>query len=111
MSGLRVSAWAAVILVAILLVDRVLLRLESRGWINYRRSKLRGSAATYHFLDVSSVFEHSMRQAIEMKLEEKKSEDKHGDPPAPQDSDDASEPDEPDLSPLPNGQPDSPVRG
>lgn len=84
------------VVVGLLVVDRVLLWAESRGWIYYRRNKPRGGAAVYHFLEMSSIFSPSMQEVIEVKVQEQKQVDEDGDPlspsgaPAP-DSDEATQ--------------------
>lgn len=70
------------ILIAIFIVaDRLLLWCEARGWIYYRRYGLRRGAATYHLLEMSSVFDPGFKQITEVKTEEKELQDEAGDPP------------------------------
>lgn len=69
--------------VVLLAVDRVLLWLEARRWINYRRTGLNRGAATYHTLQLSSIFVPEMQEVIEVKYGEEQQEDDSGDPPGP----------------------------
>lgn len=77
--------WGVVIAVAILTLDRLLLWLESRGWLYYRRNKPRGGAAIYHLMEVHSNLEPGIQEVVEIKLDEQKREDEAGDPPGPGD--------------------------
>jgi hypothetical protein len=71
-------------LVAVLLLgfclDRLLLRAEARGWINYRRNGLSRPGAIYHALELQSIFDPGIRQVIEVRCEERKNQDESGDP-------------------------------
>ena len=79
----RLLATAAVVLLAAFLLDRILLRVEARGWINYRKHGFSRGAAQYHMLELSSVFDPSMQQALEVRYEQRKEQDDSGAPPAP----------------------------
>lgn len=61
-------------------LDRFLLWLEARGWLYYRNSKPGRGAATYHLLEMSSIFEPGMRVAQEILVSEEEQEDEAGDP-------------------------------
>jgi hypothetical protein len=74
-----------VITAVLLIVDRVLLVLESRGWLNYRRAGLSRGAAAYHTLELSSAFNPGFEEVIEVKYAVDKHEDDSGAPPAPDD--------------------------
>jgi hypothetical protein len=65
----------------LLVLDRILLFLESRGWIYYRRTKAGRGASTYHLLEWTSVLDPSQRQVIELRVSEERQEDEAGDPP------------------------------
>lgn len=69
----------------LLILDRVLLALESQGWLNYRRVGLSRGAATYHTLELSSAFDPAFEEVIEAKYAAEKHEDDSGGPPAPDD--------------------------
>jgi hypothetical protein len=73
------------IALVLLILDRLLLILESRGWVNYRRTGLSRGAATYHTLELSSAFDPGFEDVMEVKYAEEKQEDDSGAPPAPDD--------------------------
>jgi hypothetical protein len=77
--------WLVVIVVAVLLVDRLLLRVERAGWINYRRRGLSRGGATYHMLELQSVFNPGTQEVIEVKYGQEKETDESGAPPVPED--------------------------
>jgi hypothetical protein len=72
---------AFVITTVLLVLDRVLLTLESMGWLNYRRVGLSRGAATYHTLELSSAFQPGFEEVIEAKYAAEKNADDSGDPP------------------------------
>ena len=47
--------WVFAGLVALFLLDRLLLRLEHKGWIFYRRTKGPRGGATYHVLSLIHI--------------------------------------------------------
>lgn len=69
------------LIAAFVAADRLLLWCESRGWIYYRRNGLRRGAATYHLLEMSSVFDPGFQQIMELRTEERELQDESGDPP------------------------------
>ena len=73
-------AWIAAALFGLFLLDRSLLWAEARGWIYYRRNKPGRGAATYHLLEMSTIFDPSMRPVQEIRIQEEASEDEAGDP-------------------------------
>jgi hypothetical protein len=74
-------AFIAIIVVLVLIViDRVLLTAEARGWINYRRNGLSRPGALYHTFELHSVFDPGIKQVIEISYEESKAQDFAGDP-------------------------------
>ncbi len=75
--------WTAAIVVALFALDRLLLWLESKGWLYYRRNKPRGGASVYHLMELHSVFEPGIQEVIEIKVHEEQDQDESGDPPAP----------------------------
>jgi len=76
---------AGAVVVGIVLLDRVLLGLEARGWIFYRRNKPNFQNAGSVFLEFQAMFEPRMRHVIEQKRQEQEEEDadEDGDPPVP----------------------------
>ncbi|NIM49272.1 MAG: hypothetical protein GTN78_19835 [Gemmatimonadales bacterium] len=81
---LATVVWSLAILAILVLVDRLLLRLESRGWINYRRRGLSRSGAAYHSLTLQSIFNPGAEHVKEIKYQEVREQDESGDPPAPE---------------------------
>jgi hypothetical protein len=77
--GLRVLVG----LVLLLLLDRLLLNFEARGWINYRRRGLSRGGAAYHALTLHSIFNPSARHLQTAVYEEVAERDDSGDPPSP----------------------------
>jgi hypothetical protein len=80
---MRWLAVAGVVLLAAFVLDRFLLRVEERGWINYRKHGFSRGAAQYHMLELSSIFDPAMQQTLEVRFEERKEQDDSGAPPAP----------------------------
>lgn len=78
-----VLLWMGLILVGVGALDRVLLRMEARGWINYRRNGLSRGAALYHTFELQSVFDPGIRHVQEVQYAERKEEDDSGAPPGP----------------------------
>lgn len=74
--------WILGLVVGLFLLDRLLLFVESRGWIYYRRTKAGRGASTYHLLQWTSVLDPTQQQVIELRIQEEKNEDEAGDPPA-----------------------------
>ena len=73
------ALWALLGLAFLWLVDRVLLWLERRGWINYRRRGLSRSGAAYHGVLLESIFNPAAENLIEAKYVEEVEEDDSGD--------------------------------
>lgn len=80
----RWVTWALVA-IALLAADRALLALESRGWINYRRNGPNDSAARYHLMEMSSVWEPGTQQVAEVRYAQRKKRSHAGDPPGEDD--------------------------
>ena len=78
----RLVDWSVAGLAVLFVLDRLLLYLESRGWINYRRRGLGRGAAQYHMLELHSVFEPGVQEVMEVKYAEEVEEDDAGGPPA-----------------------------
>ena len=73
--------WVAGGLGGIWALDRVLLWAEARGWINYRRRGLSRGGATYHALELQSIFNPSTREVMEVKYGEQEEVNESGAPP------------------------------
>lgn len=67
----------------LVLLDRLLLRLEARGWINYRRRGLSRGGAAYHALTLQSIFNPSAQHLQDVQYEQVVQRDESGDPPPP----------------------------
>ncbi|MGW8265822.1 MAG: hypothetical protein ACWGSQ_05595 [Longimicrobiales bacterium] len=67
--------------VGVFLLDRVLLWVESRGWIYYRRTKPGRGASTYHLLEWNAAFDPTMRVVQEERVKEEREEEESGAPP------------------------------
>ena len=78
--------WLVVGLVAGVLLDRLLLRAEARGWINYRRRGLSRGGAAYHTLTLHSIFHPGAEHLQEVRYQQVEERDDSGDPPPPDDS-------------------------
>lgn len=74
--------WVAVAMVAIFGLDRLLLSMERRGWIFYRKTKGVRGRAMYHAQQLDSIFNPGMQHVQEAHVREEEDEDLSGDPPA-----------------------------
>ena len=74
------AAVAATGVVAVL-VDRLLLRMEARGWIFYRRTRGIRGGAMYHAQELDSIFNPGMQHVQEAHVKQEQEEDESGDPP------------------------------
>jgi hypothetical protein len=72
----------AVIMLAAVALDRLLLWMESRGWIYWRRNRPARGASTYHMLELHSTFDPGIQHILEVTVKEEEDEDDSGDPPA-----------------------------
>jgi hypothetical protein len=107
---LKIVLVALGIFLGLVLVDRVLLRMESRGWIFYRRTKRRGGGAltSAFWAEGHSAFNPGFHEAVEVAVEETKEQDDSGDPPSREEIADDPPTDETDdlaLRKLPSGHP------
>ncbi|HUX08089.1 MAG TPA: hypothetical protein VMX35_12320 [Acidobacteriota bacterium] len=79
------------LLIALLLffLDHLLLWMERRGWIYYRRSKDAGGPGVGNaFLEVQSLLEPNKKELLEIRREEKSEQDDSGAPPKPGEEED-----------------------
>jgi len=83
--AMKILLWIAGAGIVFFLLDRILLKMESRGWIYYRRKKPAGSSLGNAFLEIQSILEPSKKALVEIKKEEKKEQADSGDPPTPED--------------------------
>src|SRR5690606_36414262 len=77
-----IVVWVVLVVLLLGAADRLLLAMESRGWINYRRTGLSRGAALYHTFEIQSIFDPSIQPVIEIAYQEQKEQDEAGDPPA-----------------------------
>ena len=76
-----VALWVLAVVLALVVMDRLLLRAERKGWINYRRRGWSRSGAAFHSLTLQSIFQPSAEHLIEARYTEIEEEDDSGDPP------------------------------
>jgi hypothetical protein len=67
--------------VAALLLDRLALWAERRGWMYYRHRKPSGSSLGSAFLEVQTLLEPGKRHVAEVQRQEATEQDEQGDPP------------------------------
>ncbi len=77
----KLLIWGVAIAVAAFAVDRLMLWMESRNWIYYRRSKGGPRGALYHTLEMHSIFDPGIKHVQEIQVKEEEEEDESGDPP------------------------------
>lgn len=74
--------WLAIVVAALVGVDRLLLWMEGRGWLRYRRRRPNWAAGRRHLLDIQALYDPGVRHTIEFEIEEERAdEDDAGDPP------------------------------
>jgi hypothetical protein len=78
---MKIIFWIVGIGIALFLLDKALLRMESRGWIYYRRKAPTRSSLGNAFLEIQSLLEPSKKAMVEVLKEEKKEQADSGDPP------------------------------
>jgi hypothetical protein len=81
---LKWLAWVAMAGILLVLFDRLLLGLEARGLIFYRRTRGVRGGAMYHAQELDSIFNPGMQHVQEAHVKQEQEEDESGDPPAPQ---------------------------
>jgi hypothetical protein len=84
---MRVVLWAIVVVAILVAVDRVLIFMEWRGWINYRRRGLSRPGTAYHALLLESIFNPGAENIVEVKYKEEQQRDDSGEPPGLQNGD------------------------
>jgi hypothetical protein len=68
-------------LILAFVLDRILLWLESMGWINYRRRGFIRGGASYHALEMQSVFDPGAKELQQARFQNQEERDDSGDPP------------------------------
>jgi hypothetical protein len=84
---LATVAWVVGALALLAAGDRLLLRLERKGWINYRRRGLNRSGAAFHALELQSIFSPGAEHLAEVRYAQQAERDDSGDPPGDGDAD------------------------
>jgi len=74
---------AGLILIAglIFMLDRLLLYMERRGWIYYRKKKPSSSALSSACLEIQQMLEPSKKHVVQIKKDEKRTQHEGGDLP------------------------------
>lgn len=73
-----------ILIVAILLgLDRLLLWMERRGWIYWRKSKSSGTGIGNALLEIQSMLGPSRKNIVEVMKEDKREQEDSGAPPRP----------------------------
>ena len=87
--------WLLGIAAGLVVLDRLLLWMETRGWIHYRRRGLSRTAPIYHTLELHSVFDPAMRNTMEVRYAEEREDEDVGAPPGEPDdaTDEVPDPD------------------
>jgi hypothetical protein len=80
MSWVELALWMIGTVAGLFVLDRLLLWIESKGWIYYRRNKPGRGASTFHLLEWTSVLDPTQRQVMEIRAKEERQEDEAGDP-------------------------------
>ncbi len=75
--------WAAGIGLALFALDRVLLLMERKGWIYYRKKKPNPASVGSALLELQNLVEPSRKYVLDIRKEEKKEQADQGDPPKP----------------------------
>ena len=78
---MKYAIWTAILLATGFVLDRLLLHLESRGWLSYRRTRGVRGRAMYHAQELDSIFNPGMQHVQEAHFREEEQEDESGDPP------------------------------
>jgi len=78
---MRTMIIIVVVLTLAFILDRALLWLESMGWINYRRRGFIRGGASYHALELQSVFDPGAKELQQARFQNQEERDDSGDPP------------------------------
>lgn len=78
---LKVIIWIACGIAVLLLLDRLFLYMEGRGWIYYRRKKPSSSALSNACLEVQQLLEPSKKYVMQVKKDERRNQQEAGDLP------------------------------
>lgn len=78
---MKLIIWIVGLIAVAVAIDRLLLGMEARGWLYYRRTKGRRGGAIYHMLEMHSIFEPGIQQVLELSVHEEQDEEESGAPP------------------------------
>jgi hypothetical protein len=78
---LKIFLWLLLVAVAVFALDRLLLYMEKRGRIYYRKKKPGSSALSNACLEIQQLLEPSKKYVVEIKKDEKKQQAEAGDLP------------------------------
>jgi len=71
-------------LAGLFLLDRLLLRMERRGWIHYRRSRGSSGALANSLLEMQALLEPAKRHVVEERRRDDAGPEEIGDGPSPE---------------------------
>ncbi|MDH3456606.1 MAG: hypothetical protein OER90_07155 [Gemmatimonadota bacterium] len=74
---MSLALWGVVVLVLLVAIHLLLVWLESKNWIYYRRTPKHGGSA-YHLMHMSSIFDPKFKQVMEIMVEDERQEDELG---------------------------------
>ena len=80
---MKLLLWPAAIVALALVLDRLLLRAEERGWFYWRRRKGSHGMAASALLEVQQQLEPSKKHVLEVRRERSPEAGEEGDPPTP----------------------------
>jgi len=80
---MKIILWIAAAGMIVFLLDRLLLKMERRGWIYYRKSKPSRTSLGNAFLEIQSFLEPSKKEILEVRREDKREQSESGEPPEP----------------------------
>ncbi|MGQ9801988.1 MAG: hypothetical protein ACUVRL_10050 [Candidatus Saccharicenans sp.] len=75
---LKIIFWILAVIGFLLALDRLLLYLEIKGWIYYRRKKPNPGSVGNVCLEIQQLLEPSKKYVIQVKKEEKKEQQESG---------------------------------
>ncbi|MCR4410440.1 MAG: hypothetical protein QHH43_09395 [Candidatus Saccharicenans sp.] len=79
--NLKTLLWIGLVAGLLLGLDRLLLYMEGRGWIYYRRKKPSSSALSNACLEVQQLLEPSKKYVVQIKKDERRDQQEAGDLP------------------------------
>jgi hypothetical protein len=76
----EIVIWLLLVVALATAADQALLKMESRGWIHYRRHGISRGAAAYHIRELQSIYDPGIQHVIEIQTKEQARRDDTGDP-------------------------------